>query len=209
MIGYLCRLLLRGLGWQLNVPQLEVSHCVLIGYPHTSNWDFILAMLAKGALGLRFHWVAKDSLFWWPLGPLMRALGGIPVNRRVSSGFIDQLAERFKRQPALVVVITPEGTRGFREHWKSGFYHLALAARVPVALGYLDYPRKQLGIGPLLELSGDQQQDLTHISAFYADKIGLHPDLAGTIAFRPKTAAPPLTQPTESARSHGSRKSIN
>lgn len=191
MIRFLCRLLLRLFGWQLNNQQPDLCHCVLIGYPHTSNWDFILAMLAKGALGLRFHWVAKDTLFWWPLGTVMRALGGIPVNRRVSNGFTQQLVQRFRQQPELVIVITPEGTRGYRRYWKSGFYHLALAARVPVALGYIDYPRKQLGIGPSLQLSGDQQRDLAAIEAFYADKAGLHPQLAGSIEFRPPAPEAP------------------
>ncbi|OMH38372.1 lysophospholipid acyltransferase family protein [Motiliproteus sp. MSK22-1] len=184
-----CRLLLKLFGWQVDKQVPAAPKYILIGYPHTSNWDFILAMLAKGALNLRFHWVAKDSLFWWPLGPLMRAMGGIPVNRRISTGFIDQLALRYQQQDQLAIVITPEGTRSYRDYWKSGFYHLALAAKVPVALGYIDFPTKRLGIGPLIELSGDLDRDLTTIREFYADKVGLNPKDAGAIQFRKKRNA--------------------
>ena len=188
MIRFICRLLLKLFGWHLDERVPDAPRYLLIGYPHTSNWDFILAMLAKGALRFRFHWVAKDSLFWWPLGVLMRAMGGIPVNRRISTGFIEQLAQRYqhqeRQQEPLVIVITPEGTRSYRDHWKSGFYHLALAANIPVALGYVDFSRKRLGIGPLVELSGDREQDLQRIAAFYADKIGLHPEDAGAICFK-------------------------
>ncbi len=185
MIKLISRLLLRLSGWRLDERLPEPQSYVLIGYPHTSNWDFILAMLAKGALGFRFHWVAKDSLFWWPLGVLLQAIGGIPVNRRKSSGVIDQLAQRFRQDPELVIVITPEGTRGYRDYWKSGFYHLAQAADVPVALGYVDFGNRRLGIGPLLRLSGDLQQDMANIADFYADKQGLFPEKAGPIRLRP------------------------
>ena len=185
MIQSLCRTLLSLCGWQIDdALRPTLPRYVLIGYPHTSNWDFILAMLMKGALGLHFNWVAKHTLFRWPLGPLMRALGGIGVDRDNSSGFTQALAAEYRRHAELVVVITPEGTRAHRPYWKSGFYHLALAAGVPVVLGYIDAPRKRIGFGPSLQLSGDQAQDLAQIRAFYADKRGIHPADAGRIEFR-------------------------
>ncbi len=184
MISRLCRLILQLVGWQLDESLPPVNRYVLIAYPHTSNWDFILAMLFKGAMGLKFRWLAKDNLFWWPLGPLMRALGGIAVNRRISTGFIDQLTELYKSEQDLVIVVTPEGTRRHRDYWKSGFYHLAKAAELPVALGYIDFPSKRLGIGPLIELSSDIETDLGKISQFYADKVGRFPEKAGSIRFR-------------------------
>jgi len=185
MISTLCRALLTLAGWQIDEAQRpNAPRYVLIGYPHTSNWDFILAMLVKGALGFHFHWIAKHTLFRWPLGPLMRALGGIGVDRSKSSGFINALVQEYAAHEALVIVITPEGTRRHRPYWKSGFYHLALAARVPLVLGYIDASRKQIGFGPTLQLSGDQQRDLTAIRAFYADKRGIHPEDAGSIQFR-------------------------
>lgn len=187
MIATLCRVILRLSGWQIDVTQRpSVPRYVLIGYPHTSNWDFILAMLLKGALGFRFNWMAKHTLFRWPLGPLMRALGGIGVDRSKSSGFINALADEYSRHDELVIVITPEGTRTHRPYWKSGFYHLALAAKVPLVLGYIDAPSKRIGFGPTLVLTGNAEQDLATIRAFYADKLGIHPQDAGTIQFRDK-----------------------
>ncbi|MCW8885857.1 MAG: lysophospholipid acyltransferase family protein [Motiliproteus sp.] len=184
MLQWLSRFILKQIGWKLDFDLPQASHYLLIGYPHTSNWDFILAMLAKGALKFKFRWLAKDTLFFWPLGILMRAMGGIPVNRRVSTGFTGQLKALYDDSDELVIVITPEGTRSHRDYWKSGFYHLASAAQVPVALGYIDYPGKKLGIGPLIELSGDPSADLKRIKTFYQDKIGRFPEKAGTIQFR-------------------------
>ncbi len=179
-----CRWLLARLGWQLDTCLPQCRRYVLIAYPHTSNWDFVLAMLAKIGMAYEFHWIAKHSLFRWPLAPLMRALGGIAVDRRRSNGLIEQLSAAFKAQPQLVIGITPEGTRSYRAYWKSGFYQLALQAQVPVALGYIDYRQRRIGIGPLLKLSGDQEKDLQIIRGFYADKQGRHPNQAGPILFR-------------------------
>ncbi|WP_207063802.1 lysophospholipid acyltransferase family protein [Motiliproteus sp. SC1-56] len=184
MIQKLCAWLLHLAGWTLAIEQPQIRHYVLIGFPHTSNWDFILAMLAKGALRFKFHWVAKHTLFKGPMGVVMRAMGGIPVDRRKSSGFTEQLCERFAQEEELVVVITPEGTRSRTPHWKSGFYHLARQAKVPVALGYADFKHKRLGIGPLIELTGDITADMDRIRAFYADKTALYPELAGPIRLR-------------------------
>ncbi|WP_210396674.1 lysophospholipid acyltransferase family protein [Motiliproteus sediminis] len=184
MIAWLCSLILKLSGWTIDDQQRPaIKRYVLIGYPHTSNWDFVLAMLVKGALGFQFNWVAKHTLFRWPLGPLMRAMGGIGVDRTQSTGFTAALAAEYGRRESLVVVITPEGTRAHRPYWKSGFYHLALEAGVPVVLGYLDAPSKRIGFGPSLTLSGDRDQDLARIRAFYADKRGIHPADAGTITF--------------------------
>lgn len=180
-----CRLLLARLGWQLDTRLPECRRYVLIAYPHTSNRDFLLAMLAKIGMAYEFHWIAKHSLFRWPLGPLMRALGGIAVDRRRSNGLIEQLRETFASHQQWVIGITPEGTRSYRPYWKSGFYQLALQAQVPVALGYIDYRQRRIGIGQLLQLSGDQQTDLQLIREFYADKQGCHPHQAGPIVFKP------------------------
>lgn len=187
MIAALCRWLLRVSGWTLDDSQRpELARYVLVGYPHTSNWDFVLAMLAKGALGFRFNWVAKHSLFLGPLGPPMRAMGGIPVNRSRPQGFITQLVAEFRRRQRMVVVITPEGTRGWRPYWKSGFYHLARAAEVPLVLGYLDARTRRIGFGPTLNLGEDAEADIARIREFYADKCGIRPQLAGEIRLRPR-----------------------
>jgi 1-acyl-sn-glycerol-3-phosphate acyltransferase len=165
-----------------------VPRGVIIVYPHTSNWDFALGFLARVAAGLPARWMGKDTLFRWPVGGLLRWMGGIPVNRRAPGGLLDQLALEFQRSPSMWLAMTPEGTRARTDHWKSGFYRLALQAGVPVGLGYVDYRTRVVGVGPWLTLGGDAEQDLGRIRAFYQDKVGLHPGQACDIRFRPEPA---------------------
>ncbi|MHB8347668.1 MAG: lysophospholipid acyltransferase family protein [Acidiferrobacterales bacterium] len=174
------------MGWRIQGGVPSIPKYVLIGAPHTSNWDFVLALLAKRALDIRFKWIGKDSLFRWPFGGIMEWLGGIPVNRRSRNNFIDRMADQFHASGELVVVITPEGTRGRTEYWKSGFYYLALRAGVPIVLGYVDYARKTLGIGPVLTPTGNLEADMTPIREFYADKSGLYPHRKGEVRILPR-----------------------
>ncbi len=185
--GWLARACLRLAGWRLEGSAPTVPKYVLIGAPHTSNWDFVLALLVKSALGIRFCWIGKDSLFRFPFGGFMRWLGGIPVNRRVRSNFTEQMVARFCAHRELSVVITPEGTRSRTEYWKSGFYHVALGAGVPVVLGFVDYRCRRLGIGPVITLTGDREADMKVIREFYADKSGLHPEKQGQIRLRSRS----------------------
>ncbi|RFA25829.1 hypothetical protein CAI21_17875 [Alkalilimnicola ehrlichii] len=171
-------------GWQVETGQPALKKYILVVYPHTSNWDFPWGYLGKMALNLQLNWMGKDSLFRWPLGSLFRRLGGIPVNRGERHNFITQFAERFRQRQQLILAITPEGTRGHTECWKSGFYYMAKEAEVPVALAYIDYRRKRMGIGEPFMVSGDPQHDLTKIRHFYADKSGRYPNKAGTIEFK-------------------------
>ncbi|OLE61841.1 MAG: glycerol acyltransferase [Deltaproteobacteria bacterium 13_1_20CM_2_69_21] len=178
------RWLLALAGWSVDLPWPPEPRGIIVVYPHTSNWDFVVGILALLATGLPAQWVAKDTLFRWPFAGLLRCLGGIPVNRREHTGFIEQLAAEFRHRSWMWLALAPEGTRARTEHWKSGFYHLALAVGVPVGLGFLDYGRRVAGVTSWLSLSGDQGQDLARIRAFYADKTGLHPALAGKIRLR-------------------------
>ena len=178
-------------GWKVDVRWPPVPRCVIIVYPHTSNWDFVVGIVARHAVALPVQWVAKDALFRGPFGPLFRRWGGIPVNRREPAGFVSQLAGEFRRRALMWVAITPEGTRSHTSHWKSGFYRLALDAGVPVGLAYIDYAHKTVGLTTYLDLTGDQQRDLDTIRAFYADKIPLRPEKAGAIRFRDDTARRP------------------
>lgn len=170
-------------GWTVEVVPPPVRKCVAIFYPHTSNWDFVIGMFAKVVVGLPVHWAGKDTLFRWPLAGMFRWLGGIPVNRRERTGLTARLAEEFASRSRFCLAITPEGTRSRTDRWKSGFYHLALAAKVPLALAYIDYPRKRIGIGGYLELTGDESTDLDALRRFYAGKTGKHPELQGDIRF--------------------------
>lgn len=179
------RALLRSLGWRVDVAWPSVPRCIIIVYPHTSNWDFVLGYLARLAAGLPVHWIGKDTLFRWPFAGLLRRMGGIPVNRRERTGFIAHLAEEFRRRPRMWVAMAPEGTRARTDHWKSGFYHLARAADVPVGLAFIDYRARVVGLATYLALTGDEEADLARIRAAYAEKAGRHPDQAGEIRFRP------------------------
>jgi 1-acyl-sn-glycerol-3-phosphate acyltransferase len=171
-------------GWRVRVEPLPGPKGVIIVYPHTSNWDFPIGYLAKVAAGLEVRWIGKDTLFRGPLGPLLRWMGGIPVNRRVRTGLVEQLRDAMDGRDEAWLVIAPEGTRSFTDHWKSGFWHLALAAGVPLGLGYIDRARHEVGISGYLRLSGDAERDLEALRAAYEGKVGLRPERAGTIRFR-------------------------
>ena len=151
----LARFLLRLFGWELKVAPPPSRKYVLIGAPHTSNWDFVVGLLALWGARIRARWLGKKELFKPPLGHLMRALGGIPVDRSRREGLVDQVAEIFRREEEIAILITPEGTRGKAPYWRTGFYYMALKAGVPIALGYADFRRKEVGIGGYLYPTGD------------------------------------------------------
>ncbi len=177
--------ILRLLGWKIEARLPNSRKFVLVGAPHTSNWDFILMLLIMNALGLQLNWVGKDSLFNGSFGSLMHRLGGIPVDRSASHGFVDQMVAEFKRRQEMILVVAPEGTRGKSEYWKTGFYYIAQGANVPIALGYVDYAQKTGGIGATLQPSGDIQADMLPITRFYTGITGKYPQLQGEIRFRP------------------------
>lgn len=177
----LARKLLASLGWTLIDSPDRPPRAVLVAYPHTSNWDGVYALLVKLALGLDAHWVGKDSLFRWPFGGLLRRLGGVPVDRRRRNGFVDQMAAEFGQRQHFMLVIAPEGTRALTAGWKSGFYRIAVAAGVPIGLGFVDYARREAGILAYLTPSGDRERDLAAIAAHYAGRPGKHPGLAAPV----------------------------
>ena len=184
MVSRLARLLLALFGWRVDVVPPPVPRCIIVVYPHTSNWDFVVGYLAKLAARLPFEWIGKDSLFRGPFGPMFRRMGGIPVNRRAPAGFVSQLAREFAERPRMMrmwLAITPEGTRGYTDRWRSGFYRLALEAHVPVGLAFIDWGARAVGLTTYLELSGDEAADLARIRAAYAGKVGKRPALAGAI----------------------------
>lgn len=172
-----CHRLLRRLGWRIEGALPDVPKCVLIGAPHTSNWDFVLTMLIIPALGVRIHWIGKHTIFRPPFGGLLRRLGGIPVDRNRSQGVVSQLADAFRQRERLVVAIAPEGTRQKVDRWKLGFYHIALLAEVPIVPASLDYRRKVLAIHPPYTPTGDPAADLRAIRAHYDGVVGRHPHL--------------------------------
>jgi len=175
--------LLRLFGWSVELVPPPVQKCVVIFYPHTSNWDFVIGMVTRAAIWLPVRFAAKDTLFRWPFGGIFRWLGGIPVNRRERTGLTARLVREFAQRKRFYLAITPEGTRSRTDGWKSGFYHLALEAKVPLALAYIDYPHRRIGIGGYLELTGDENVDLDALRRFYAGKTGKRPEHQGEIRF--------------------------
>ena len=180
----LARGLLRLAGWTLSADVPTLDKYLVIFYPHTSNWDFVVGILATWALRLRVDFLGKHTLFEGPLGVLMRALGGHPVRRGGGENVVSQVVRLIESRDRIALAIAPEGTRKFADHWKSGFYYIALEAKLPVALAFLDAPSRTIGMGPLVYLTGDKEKDLATIRAFYADKRGFRPEQAGTIALR-------------------------
>ncbi|HVP66016.1 MAG TPA: 1-acyl-sn-glycerol-3-phosphate acyltransferase [Anaeromyxobacteraceae bacterium] len=178
------RSLLALFGWTVEADPPPGAKCVIVVYPHTSNWDFFIGYLAKIASGLPLWWVGKHSIFVWPIAGLLRRMGGIPVNRSETTGFIDRLVEEFSRRPRMWLVIAPEGTRSRTDHWKSGFYRLALAAKVPVGLASIDYRERRVELTTYLPMTGNEQVDLDRIRAAYAGKVGKRPGQASDIRFR-------------------------
>ena len=188
---WLGRLILSITGWKVEGAKPSITQSVIIAAPHTSNWDFFYLLAAAASLKVKIHWLGKASLFWGPMGPIMRRLGGIPVDRSKSNQLVSQLVTRFTHTPNLHIVIPPSGTRGFTHHWRSGFYHLARQANVPVIFGFLDYPKKLAGISAPQTMTGEPGPDMDRIRAFYKGITGRYPALASKIALQeeetPKT----------------------
>ncbi len=178
-------LALKALGWELCFNGLPGRQGVLVIYPHTSNWDFIIGILAKWAIGIPVLLWGKDSLFRIPLfGRFLRAQGGVPVVRHTPQGAVEQMIEKMSAACAsgsyMWLALAPEGTRRRTAGWRSGFYRVALACQVPVGLAFIDFGRKRVGIEGFLRLSGD----------LAADRALLAARLAGVKGFRPQAAAP-------------------
>lgn len=172
-------------GWRTEIVFPPGPRCVIVFYPHTSNWDFVFGVLTKLAWKFPAHFLGKHTLFRFPFGALLRRMGGIPVDRGARSGVIDQLVKEFARRPRLWLALAPEGTRAHTDHWKSGFYRLALEAKAPLGLAYADYRERVFALTTYLTLTGDEAQDLGRIRAFYAGKVGRHPAQASDIRLLP------------------------
>lgn len=178
-----CLGLLRLFGWRALSAPLPGPRGVIMVYPHTSNWDFILGMLYRFGTGLRANWIGKDTIFRWPFRGLMVRMGGVPISRRAPGGFIGSAVEQFGGHEWLWLALAPEGTRKHTDHLKSGFYRIALGADVPCGLGFIDYATKTLGFQQFVRFSGNAKEDLALLQAFYADKRGRRPDEASEIRF--------------------------
>ncbi|QDH71637.1 lysophospholipid acyltransferase family protein [Marilutibacter alkalisoli] len=169
---WLGRSVLRMGGWRVAGPIPDIPKMVVIAAPHSSNWDGIWGFAAKLALGLEVRVLGKHQLFFWPLGPILRRLGGIPIDRSAPRGMVEQAASMIRSAERIWFVIAPEGTRKRVEKWKSGFLKIARAAEVPVLPAYFHYPERIIGLGPVFHTGDDLDADMARIRNWYRPWIG-------------------------------------
>ena len=169
MIAGLASWWLRLRGWQVE-GEPPTRSCVYLAYPHSSNWDGWMLLLHAWALSLDLRWMIKEQWLKGPMGLLLRRLGAVGVDRSASTGMVGQMVAEFEARDFFMLCVPPEGTRSRRDYWKSGFYHIAREAKVPLCLGVLDYGAKRAGFGPMLELTGDMHTDMERVRAHYAER---------------------------------------
>lgn len=186
MYRLIARIFFRLNGWKISgkIPD-GIKKCVLIAAPHTSSWDFIYGSFAWKLFGLDVKYLIKKEWFRFPFGPFFRVLGGIPVDRSRATNFVDAMVELVNSKEEIIVLITPEGTRKRVEKWKTGFYFLAMKAKIPVVLGKMNYVTKTAIIGHSFVPSGNMQKDFEIIREFYKDAVGKNPENFSVEAIRP------------------------
>lgn len=162
-------------GWHAHGVVPEPRKFVLIAAPHTSNWDFVYFLGLTDELGIKPHFMAKTSLFRWPFTNFMLDMGGVPVDRTSSKNYVETMIDEFKRRTEFMLTIAPEGTRGSVKAWKTGFYHIALGAGVPLVVGMMDYGTKTGGLGPAIWPTGDYKADMEKVAEIYATVTPRHP----------------------------------
>jgi len=180
---------LRVMGWRAEGAPPQEQRYVLIAAPHTTNWDLPFTLALSFAFDVPIRWMGKHTLFEGPGGWFLRRLGGVPVVRSERTNMVDQMVERFGERESLVLVVPTEGTRSRVPFWKSGFYHIARGADVPIVCAFLDYSRREGGFGPAIRATGDVSRDMDAIRAFYADKVGKFPEKFGPVLLRKEAEA--------------------
>lgn len=180
----LAHMVMRAKGWRFAGETPTARKCILLGAPHTSNWDFILTLALIHEYRLRLNYMIKDSVFVGPFGWLVRSLGGIPIDRSRRSNMVDKTVEAFKAYDDMIIGILPEGTRKKTDYWKSGFYHIAYGASVPLYPVRVDGPGRTLTIGPRFDVSGDIVSDMEKLAQFFGDAKGILPENSGPVRVR-------------------------
>lgn len=174
----LARFILKAFGWKIDPHSPEgVKKCVIVMGPHTSNWDFILGRLAFFMYGIRPRILIKKELFFPPMGWILRMLGGIPVDRKKNNNITEFAVELFNQYEDLFMVFTPEGTRKYNPNWKKGFYYIAMKAKVPIYICYIDYENKRGGFHSLFEPTGDVAKDIDYIKSVIGQYKGKYPEM--------------------------------
>ena len=186
MLERLSYWILKRLGWTFNVDMPEVKKFVAIAAPHTSNWDFPLGILAAKAINLKVNWLGKHNMFRWHSSWFFRLIGGIPIDRSGGQNYKQQLTDLFNLSDHMVLALAPEGTRSKTDHWKTGFHSIARAANVPVLMAYMDWGKRQVGIGGMFYPTDDIETDFCLIREFYKDRHGKNPENESLIQVRKK-----------------------
>ncbi len=176
ILSWLGRLIYWLTGWKTEGYMPNVPRCVITASPHTSNQDGFMMVMASWIFRIRLNWVGKQELFRPPVAALLKAVGGLPIDRDSPRKALVGIIRAFREREHLILVMAPEGTREKTDRWKPGFYYIAKGAGVPVVLSYIDYQRKVVGIGPVVELSGDMEADLQIMQDFYRDKVARYPE---------------------------------
>lgn len=178
----LSRAILSLFHWRVRITVPDYPRCIICVAPHTSNWDFILGKLAYASVGRKAGFLMKESWFFFPLGLLFKAIGGIPVPRgRKHGSLVSALVEQFRSASRMVIAITPEGTRGLTDTWRTGFLHIARQADVPVALGVIDYGRREVIIDTMFEPTGHVERDINAIKEYYRQFTARYPEKFSTL----------------------------
>lgn len=162
--------------WKLNVTEAMPEKCVIALAPHTSNWDFVIGQLYMRAMGMRINFLMKKEWFFWPLGPIFRRMGGIPVFRSKHTRMTENLAKEAEKMPTFKLCITPEGTRSPNPDWKHGFYYIALDAKIPILLYGVDYEKKLIQCTKSFVPTGDVDKEMREVKLYYKDFKGKHPE---------------------------------
>lgn len=180
VVRSLLLLFYRARGWKaVGTPPAD-RRCVIIAAPHTSNWDFLNFLGLTDALGVKAHFMGKRQLFRWPLARFMRDMGGIPVDRDSRHNYVQAMIDEFARRGEFMLTIAPEGTRGAVRTWRTGFYHIAHGAGVPLVCGLMDYATRTGGLGPAIVTTGDYKADMARVAEFYRSVTPRNPHLATT-----------------------------
>lgn len=178
--------LLKILGWKALPMKEGIEKAVVIMAPHSSTWDICIGLCLHFATNLKLNWVGKKELFRGPLGPTLKAWGGIPLDREGTKNLVEATVNEFRRRDHFLYGLAPEGTRSYAPYWKSGFYHIAIAAKVPIVFYFVDFKTKISGCGPVFHPTGDITEDMKVIRSFYEKVNPRNPKNCGAIAFKPK-----------------------
>ncbi len=171
-------------GWKVIGEFPDVPKAIFIAAPHTSNWDGWWMVVTSHAMGLKLSWMGKESLFSSPIGGFLKMMGGVSVDRSQSNDTVHQIADEFNRRPGMYLAIAASASRKKRDYWKSGFYHIAAEAKIPLLCGCVDYERKEAGIIGVVEVTGDMKADMEKIREIYEGRNGRVPSQMTPIRLR-------------------------